>query len=66
MDTIDTVLADKTPGPVRMAQLKASLEEKLGTITRLDSEILDLTEDDGLEDEIQEADEFKVRVYAGP
>ena len=46
-----------------MAQLKLSLEEKLGTITQLDAEILDLTEDDNLEDKIKEADEFKERIY---
>ena len=38
-----------------------SLEEKLG---QLDEAILDLTKDDDLEREIQQADEFKDRIYS--
>jgi len=63
MNTIDALLAEESPDLARLAQLKRSLEEKLSTLTRLDSEILDLTEDENLDAEIQEADEYKDRVY---
>jgi len=63
MNTIDTLLAEESPDLARLAQLKRSLEEKLSTLTRLDSEISDLTEDENLDAEIQEADEYKDRVY---
>ena len=63
MNIIDALLAEESPDLARLAQLKRSLEEKLSTLTRLDSEILDLTEDEDLDTEIQEADEFKDRVY---
>ena len=62
-NSIDTLLADGEPAPAHLAQLKLSLEEKLSTLTKLDSEILDLTEDDDVDAEIQEADEFKDRMY---
>ena len=63
MSAIDALVGEEEPDAIRLAQLKLSLEEKLNTLTRLDSEILDITEDDNVEDEIQEADEFKERVY---
>ena len=37
----------------QLAQLKLSLTEKLDTLKLLDGEILDLTEDGDLDDEIQ-------------
>ena len=55
MNTIDTLLAEESPDLARLAQLKRSLEEKLSTLTRLDSEILDLTEDENLDAEIHTA-----------
>ena len=63
MNAIDALLSEEEPDPARLAQLKLSLQEKLSTLTRLDSEILDLTEDENVDTEIQEADEFKDRVY---
>ena len=47
-----------------LLQLKLSLEEKLSTLKQLDGEILDLVEDDTVEDEIEQADAYKERVYA--
>ena len=38
MNTIDALLAEESPDLARLAQLKRSLEEKLSTLTRLDSE----------------------------
>ena len=63
MNAIDALVAKEEPDEIRLAQLKLILEEKINTLTRLDSEILDITEDDNVEVEIQEADEFKERVY---
>ena len=47
-----------------LLQLKLSLEEKLSTLKQLDGEILDLVEDTAVEDEIEQADAYKERVYA--
>ena len=54
MSAIDALVAEEEPDAIRLAQLKLNLEEKLNTLTRLDYEILDITEDDNVEDEIQE------------
>ena len=62
MNGIDVLLSEESPEQARLVQLKLSLEEKLKTLTKLDSEILDLTADDDVDDEIQEA-EFNDRVY---
>ena len=40
-----------------------SLEERFSTLSKLDSEVLELTEDDDVDTEIQEAYEFKDQVY---
>ena len=64
LNNVDELLAAAERDLPRLAQLKLSLEEKLSTLRRLDSEILDLTEEDALEDEIQQADEYNARVYS--
>ena len=54
------------PDPVDMSKLlrlKLSLEEKLGTLKTLDGEILDLTKEDDLGDEIEQADSYKEGIY---
>ena len=62
MNAVDVLLSAEDPELAHLAQLKLS-EEKLNILTKLDSEVLDLTADDDVEDEIQEADEFKDPVY---
>ena len=47
----------------KLLRLKLSLEEKLGTLKTLDSEILDLTKEDDLGDEIEQADAYKEGIY---
>ena len=37
MNAIDALLAEEEPDVARLAQLKLSLEEKFGTLTKLDS-----------------------------
>ena len=52
------------PNVARLRQLKLSLEEKLRTLTRMDEEIVDLVDDDAIQEEIEQADIFKERIYA--
>ena len=47
-----------------LLQLKLSLHEKLSTLKTLDGEILELVEDAAVEDEIEQADAYKEKVYA--
>jgi hypothetical protein len=49
---------------VRLAQLKLSLQEKLDTLKQFDSEVLELTDDEGVEAEIQSADDYKDGIYS--
>ena len=63
LNQLDTLVAAEETDLARLAQLRLSLEEKLETLKLLDSEILDLTEDD-LEEEIQQADTFKDGIYS--
>lgn len=48
----------------RLAQLKLSLQEKLETLKQLDSEVLELTDEKGVDAEIKSADEYKDDIYA--
>lgn len=50
--------------PSEVNQLKRSLEEKLQCLSGLDQDILDLTPEESIEDEIIQADEIKERLYA--
>ena len=47
-----------------LLQLKLSLDEKLSTLKKLDGEILELVEDGAVEEEIEQADAYKEKVYA--
>ena len=47
----------------KLAQLKLSLHEKLETLKQLDSEVVDLTPEEGLDEEIEQADDYKDNVY---
>jgi len=53
------LLAFDTVNFTKYAQFKLCLEKKLETLRQVDSEILDLTEDDAIETEILQADENK-------
>ena len=61
---VDELLAADTLDKARLAQLKLSLQEKLDTLKQIDGEILELTEEGDLENEIQQADTFKDSVYS--
>ena len=60
---ISTALSSDTPDRDRIARLKLTLNEKLETLNKLDSEIIELTADEGLENEIQQSDENKEKIY---
>ena len=67
LTNINGLLSTLEPGPTtdtsRLTQLKLSLQEKLETLRQYDSEILDLTEEDQLVTEIEQADIFKEEIY---
>ena len=63
LNQIDGTLAAATPDNAKLSQLKLSLQEKLETLKRLDNEIMELTPEDGLVEEIEQADSYKEGVY---
>ena len=60
MEVNDT-LAAETADEAKLSQLKITLEEKIGTLKLLDSEIVELTEEGALATEIEQADD---EIYA--
>ena len=56
-------ITTETPDIPKITQLKRSLEEKLHSLSTLDEEILLLTPEEEIEEEIVQADEIKERVY---
>ena len=60
---IATALSGEAPDRDRIARLKLTLNEKLETLNKLDSEIIELTAEEGLESEIQQSDENKEKIY---
>ena len=61
LNQIDAILGDTHPDSDRLALLK--LKEKLETLKLLVSEIVELTPEEGLVKEIEQADEYKENVY---
>ena len=61
---VNDALAAETADEAKLSQLKLTLEEKLGTLKLLDSEIVELTEEDSLTTEIEQADDYKSEIYA--
>ncbi len=52
LSQVDELLAAADVDHSRLVQLKLSLEEKLGTMKQLDTEVLELTVEDDLDSEI--------------
>ena len=63
LNQIDTALTAPATDSDKLSQLKLSLHKKLETLKLLDSEIVELTPEEGLEDEIEQADGYKEKVY---
>ena len=60
MHQLDEIEAGPTLN--RLMQCKVSLNEKLDKLRDLDEKILTLVEDDDIENEIEQADQFKERI----
>ena len=56
------LLVESTPDVVRPSQLKLSLQ-KLDVLKQLDGEILGLVDEDGVAEEIEQADRLKEAIY---
>ena len=63
LNRIDELLKAEEVDKAQLAQLKMSLTEKLETVKLLDGEILELTEEVDLDDEILQADTYKNNIY---
>lgn len=63
LNQVDGALAATPTDNDKLAQLKLSLHEKLDTLKQLDSEVVDLTPEEGLDEEIEQADGYKDNVY---
>ena len=63
LNQIDGALPAVTPDSAKLSQLKLSLQEKLETLKLLDAEIVELTPEEGLVEEIEQADGYKEGVY---
>ena len=62
---IEELLAAGTTDVQKLSQLKLSLSEKLDNLKTLDTDLLDLIEDEAtIAEEIVEADKFKETIYA--
>ena len=59
----EELLAAESPDVDRLSQLKLTLGEKLEVLKTLDAEMLDLVQDEDVAEEIDQADEFKEKVY---
>lgn len=55
--------SDKAVDKSKFSKLKLSPKEKLETVKQLDGNILELTEDAKIDDEIKQADLFKEGIY---
>ena len=60
---VTSALDDTPPNAHRLSLLKLTLTEKLETIKGLDAEIVEITPEEGLEEEIRQSDEYKERIY---
>ena len=64
MITRATALLDGyDPDPMKLSQLKLSLQEKLDVLKQLDGEIVGLVDEETVADEIEQSDGFKEEVY---
>ena len=62
LNQIDGALSATPTDSDKLAQLELSLHEKLETLKQFDSEVVDLTPEEGLE-EIEQADGYEDNMY---
>ena len=60
---IEDMLSSETSDTQRLSLLRLTLNEKLETIKALDSEVIDLIDDETLAEEIEQADGYKETVF---
>ena len=61
---VDSLMAEDSPSPTALAQLKLSLNKKLDVLDQLDDNILNKITDAEVADEISGSDKFKEGLYA--
>ena len=61
---VETLMAEYSPDPAVLSQLKVSLSEKLKVLKQLDNEILSMVEEEDETDEITRSDQLKEGMYA--
>ena len=64
MGQVDSAVGASPVDPDKLSLLKLTLTKKLETLKKFNSEIIELTPEDDLEDEIQQSDEYRERIYA--
>lgn len=64
MGQFDAAVGASPIDPDQLSLLKLTLTEKLETLKKFDSEIIELTPEGDLESEIQQSDEYRERIYA--
>ena len=57
------LLDDADADPMKLSQLKLSLQEKLDVLKQLDGEMLGLVDEESVADEIEQSDGFKEEIY---
>jgi len=64
MHQISKLVSSDTPDLAMLACMRQALNEKLTTIKALDTEVIELTEDDAIVEDIEQADGFKETVFS--
>ena len=58
----DNIASHEGPSLLKLRQHKMTLAEKLEVLLRLDGEIIEVVEEDGLDEEVEQADVFRERI----
>ena len=64
MTQISELVGSEHPNQAKLACLRLALNEKLEVIKALDTEAIELIQDDGLDADIERADEFKETIFS--
>ena len=64
MQQITELISSETPDQTKLACLRQALDEKLTTIKALDTEVIELLEDDAVVEDIERADGFKETIFS--
>ena len=64
MTQISKLVGSEHPNQAKLACLRLALNEKLEVIKALDMKVIELIQDDGLDADIERADEFKETIFS--